>query len=581
MEKEKNKKKHENSFYQEQSNRKIQYDAMLTDPSESISEKYRINNKILDEHDKTKPTPKNNEKLTDTNINKTRLDIAENGIVIKLKEENNKNYDRNALNEDSTKIENNEFPKTAIPNYVIESLKQKEFKNLETSFDKCAYSLDVVDINSLLNDNEMITDKILENIIDILTKEFKNIKSDSICGASQSTQTITPLDNIEQKFIQILNINQNHWIMLTNNLFNKKNIRSKSIYIDIYDSNCTSLNKPLEKEAIRYIKKKYQHICYDNFIIRYKKCNQQVDNFSCGLHAIANTLCIAMGLNPCNIDYKTSEIKNTITSMLKKYELEMFPYSNKKNIETNDTLYTINIPNKRKCEEHNLQSSNNYRPSKITKTDHQKLTKEEHDILTHNYKINSSIIDNLLRLIKKLKNITIYESIFTSNYTEKLKPLKHLHEKYIAIVNNEKGNGHHWFVISNLRSDKSNTEKTEKTTIYDSAFKGKIYKTVVDFLTKIYKDLDIDQIIIKVKPVQQQNDNNSCGIFSLANTLALVNEIEPSSCIYNIDMARNDIAKRIQNQNLNMINYSKTSPKIKDMIYIVGIKCPKIDHPIK
>ena len=111
---------------------------------------------------------------------------------------------------------------------------------------------------------------------------------------------------------------QNHWVLLSNGL-NQQN------FVSIYDSkNSNGDNSKIAESIIiaacQILKTPGQYVR-----IGHVPCDWQHDGFNCGIFAIANATCLALGVDPSDLQFDVSKMRNHFLDCLRKKEMSAFP----------------------------------------------------------------------------------------------------------------------------------------------------------------------------------------------------------------------------------------------------------------
>ena len=131
------------------------------------------------------------------------------------------------------------------------------------------------------------------------------------------------ITNFEQKFIQILNTGQSHWIC-TSNFVRDEILNKNEIYV--FDSNWHS------KENCVVGEKSKKQIAYfmgtepDNISITCLMTQQQNNATDCGVFAIANATSLALGENPQCAVFDMTKSRQHLVDCLENREMKRFPF---------------------------------------------------------------------------------------------------------------------------------------------------------------------------------------------------------------------------------------------------------------
>ncbi len=122
-----------------------------------------------------------------------------------------------------------------------------------------------------------------------------------------------------KKYVQILHINGNHWVTVSNiNAFTSK-VKNDRVFI--YDSMFfNTITLDLKKKIcslVRPEKDKFEFVAMDIL--------QQSNNNDCGLHAIANTVEILHGFDPVDSNFNTRIMRKHLLQCLDNGIITRFP----------------------------------------------------------------------------------------------------------------------------------------------------------------------------------------------------------------------------------------------------------------
>lgn len=165
-----------------------------------------------------------------------------------------------------------------------------------------------------IEDNGWLNDNIIKVSQDILKKSHPNI------GGLQSTmlgETLTY--SIERgKFVQILHINNNHWITISN-------IFSKNGGINVYNS---VPSKDLPDKAKKQIAALI-HSPDTHYVLEFERMQRQRGASDCGLFAIAFATALCCGYNPAAVEFKQNNLRSHLIESFEKREIQPFPSKEK------------------------------------------------------------------------------------------------------------------------------------------------------------------------------------------------------------------------------------------------------------
>ena len=131
-------------------------------------------------------------------------------------------------------------------------------------------------------------------------------------------------------FIQIVNINNNHWICFSS-------IHSPPGYVNVYDSLSTPVNQQIIRLAYDLTGPAFQKI-------RCIPVQQQKNLSDCGVFSIAFATSLVYGQNPMNVTYNINQMRLHLMQCLKGGNITPFPttwtsfvkHSSHESLEEND-----------------------------------------------------------------------------------------------------------------------------------------------------------------------------------------------------------------------------------------------------
>ena len=198
---------------------------------------------------------------------------------------------------------------TIVDSYDLTELNAEESTTISAvviGYEKLTMS----DLGFLKSSTGWLNDRLINAGQILLQKKFPNI------DGLQNVSLARTLSFVQQNgpFVQILNVDDSHWICATN-----KGCKPNSL--KIFDSRKTGEMSLQTKEIIAAL------LCCDRKTISviYPSVQQQVDGASCGLFAIAFAYSLCEGKNPSEVLYKCKEFRNHFYSCLQKKEISSFP----------------------------------------------------------------------------------------------------------------------------------------------------------------------------------------------------------------------------------------------------------------
>ena len=146
----------------------------------------------------------------------------------------------------------------------------------------------------------------------IILKRIGNLKG--IQGFQRPTLSpVRQFDIMTGPFIQIVNINNNHWICFSS-------IHSPPGYVDVYDSLSTPVNQQIIRLAYDLTGPAFQKI-------RCIPVQQQKNLSDCGVFSIAFATSLVYGQNPMNVTYNINQMRPHLMQCLKGGNITPFPTS--------------------------------------------------------------------------------------------------------------------------------------------------------------------------------------------------------------------------------------------------------------
>ncbi|XP_055680639.1 uncharacterized protein LOC129788528 [Lutzomyia longipalpis] len=173
-------------------------------------------------------------------------------------------------------------------------------------------------IQDIRNTEVYVTNHHITRFIDIINKCYTNnymFPTDFICdmGLKHVKAKGRNKRNVQILFLEPKgNDKIGHWVTTVH--------KNKTIYV--YDS----LDwKSLNEICLKFLKKMYPTTMKNKNSIKYMKTCQQNDSYSCGVHAIANSVALLNNIDPSNLCYKIEEMRDHLYNILKTEDVSMFP----------------------------------------------------------------------------------------------------------------------------------------------------------------------------------------------------------------------------------------------------------------
>ena len=114
----------------------------------------------------------------------------------------------------------------------------------------------------------------------------------------------------------------------------------------------------------------------------------------------------------------------------------------------------------------------------------------------------------------------------------------------------------HWVAVSNIACRKG------EVNVYDSLNYGILTTYTVKQIATILHEED-PEIILNIKPVQQQNNVTDCGVFAIAYVASLLNGQDPSTASYNNNQLRTHLLWCIKNGHLSLFPQAPDQTRLK------------------
>ena len=137
----------------------------------------------------------------------------------------------------------------------------------------------------------------------------------TLCGQNLSFDVV-PLN---KKYIQILHINGNHWVNVSNmSTYSDRGERDRVLNLDSMISRKIGLD--LKKQVCSFARPLTDTFRFDIINIM-----PQSNGLDCGLYAIGNATEILHGYNPIQCEYDTGVMRKHLIKCLEEGEIEQFP----------------------------------------------------------------------------------------------------------------------------------------------------------------------------------------------------------------------------------------------------------------
>ena len=152
-----------------------------------------------------------------------------------------------------------------------------------------SYVLSLAEREMLCN-NDWLTDLHMNSVQVLLKKQFPQFGGLQNTAVLQSSRIMQPFPN-DQESLQIVHVNNNHWIVATT-------ANCHEADISIYDSFNSPVNKETQSILARLLKTRN-----DSFRIQIAKVNRQSGSNDCGVFAAAYCTSLAFGQDPSTVVY--------------------------------------------------------------------------------------------------------------------------------------------------------------------------------------------------------------------------------------------------------------------------------------
>ena len=174
--------------------------------------------------------------------------------------------------------------------------------------------------NSVAKEDRWLNDEHIELALGLLGGKNLSIYFQTVYNFQSNY--LKKIYKTKDKFIQILNIGDSHWITICSVKNNPFPV------IHIYDSlykNFTTLTSSFKNRLLKQI------ACMLNgshsfFTLRWADIQQQTDSSSCGLFAIANATALSENKNPCKYIWKIERLRKHTSDCFESGDMKLFPF---------------------------------------------------------------------------------------------------------------------------------------------------------------------------------------------------------------------------------------------------------------
>ena len=177
--------------------------------------------------------------------------------------------------------------------------------------------------------NEWLNDRIIDAAQHLIKQKAPRIAGLQTC-LNASKLTFRP---VKDSFIQVINRNPeaggNHWLTLSTVKCNRNGSEVK-----VHDSSFTSVSFPVQQSICNIMRRGTPPKRSDVIKVLFTDVSWQPNPNDCGLYAIANAVCDALGIDPTTQGYVTSEMRQHLISCFEKNEIFPLPAYERKSIYT-------------------------------------------------------------------------------------------------------------------------------------------------------------------------------------------------------------------------------------------------------
>ena len=179
------------------------------------------------------------------------------------------------------------------------------------------------DDKRILESETWLNDNIIYAAQSLLKKQTKGeifgFQSTQLCKKMHQFRAITGLS----KFIQILHINDNHWICVSNISFRGSGMQKDSV--DVYDSLFYNSRSTFVKFSTRKLICSFFKSPSDVMTFDLVNIKLQDDDYNCGLFAIACATELAFGSDPAVCNWDDTKMRSHLKCCLEKGSMSRFP----------------------------------------------------------------------------------------------------------------------------------------------------------------------------------------------------------------------------------------------------------------
>ena len=162
---------------------------------------------------------------------------------------------------------------------------------------------------NILRSNKWLDDTLIDLGQRMLQQQFQYIDGFQSVVLAEKFALIPQLG----EFIQVLNVANNHWIMIST-------VGCPPSTIDVYDSFHGTLSSRSKRLVADILHDKSQ-----SFTIRYQDAQWQSNGCDCGLFALANATSLCYSTNPCKVTYDQSKMREHFLQCIEEGKMAPFP----------------------------------------------------------------------------------------------------------------------------------------------------------------------------------------------------------------------------------------------------------------
>lgn len=196
---------------------------------------------------------------------------------------------------------------------------QQECASLQASKRNALKSLglSVGDLELLCRDDEWLTDIHINASNKLLAQQFPTLNGfqDPVYLA----QLDKPYKSMSSNFIQVININNMHWVCASN-------VLSSPGVVEVYDSKpiCSINSSALHSQVAKILKTSEKY-----FQLNHVDVQRQIGSSDCALYAIANALTLCLGEDPHITSYNQGNFRAHLVKCFELQQITKFPIADR------------------------------------------------------------------------------------------------------------------------------------------------------------------------------------------------------------------------------------------------------------